>query len=427
MGRRRNLTLKMKKLGVLVLGISLFAATLSGSYLAKAEAASPVKIMLDGYPLSFLGEPVIIKGTTMVPFRSISEALGITVTWNQAQKSITAVKGEGDAAVHVKLTLDNPEAIVNGSPVKLAVAPQSQQGNTLIPLSFFSQQFGAKVGWDQATRTVSISSPQKKMYTLGFYAISSFSDAATIPGFNTISFGWSRIDENGKFTMQGRDFRLPSSAGDITPDILVQGAAEANTTPYLMVYSSDAKGELTKIIEDQTYREQAIADMVKAAMDYQFQGIMLDFEGLGLTTDKELTRSSFNAFVKELAVATKAANLKLSLALHPLNSSYKGYDYKTLGQIADELVIMAYNYEGGSSKKPEPANKVDEAITLALKETDKSKLILGLNMDNEDAASVNTLIGLAKRYDLKGIALWRLGIIDKDEWNSIYDTVEFKS
>lgn len=419
--------MKMKKLGTLILGVSLFAATLSGAYPTRAEAASSVQILLDGYPLSFSGEPLVVKGTTMVPFRSISEALGIEVTWNQAQKTITAINGAGDNSVQVVLTLNNQEAIVNNSSVKLAVAPISQNGTTLIPLSFFSQQFGAKVGWNQASRTVSIISPPKKMYTLGFYAISSFSDINTVPDFSAISYGWSRIDENGKFTTKGNVFQIPSAAGDITPEVLVNDAAQADTIPYLMVYSSDVKGELTKIIEDQTYREQAIADMVQAAADYNFQGIMLDFEGLGLTTDKELTRSSFNAFVKQLATATKAANLKLSLALHPLNSSYKGYDYKTLGQLADELVIMAYNYEGGSSKKPEPVDKVNEAVTLALKETDKSKLILGLNMDNEDENSVNTLIGLAKRYDLKGIAIWRLGIVNKNEWNSIYNTVEFKS
>ncbi|GAA0407383.1 hypothetical protein GCM10008933_41950 [Paenibacillus motobuensis] len=419
--------MKMKKLGTLILGVSLFAATLSGSYPARAEAASSVQILLDGYPLSFSGEPIVLKGTTMVPFRSISEALGIEVTWNQAQKTITAIKGAGDDSVQVVLTLNNPEAMVNDSSVKLAVAPISQNGTTLIPLSFFSQQFGAKVGWNQASRTVSITSPPKKMYTLGFYAISSFSDVNAVTEFNAVSYGWSRIDEDGKFTTKGNVFQIPPAAGDITPEVLVSDAAKADTTPYLMVYSSDVKGELTKIIEDQTYREQAIADMVQAAIDYNFQGIMLDFEGLGLTTDKELTRSSFNTFVKQLAIATKAANLKLSLALHPLNSSYKGYDYKMLGQLADELVIMAYNYEGGSSKKPEPVDKVNEAIKLALKETDKSKLILGLNMDNEDENSVNTLIGLAKRYDLKGIAIWRLGIINKNEWNTIYNTVEFKS
>ncbi|WP_120465329.1 stalk domain-containing protein [Paenibacillus aceti] len=417
----------MKRFGSLILAVSIFAAGLSGSYPAKADAAVPIKIMLDNYPLSIPGEIVMIKGTTMVPFRPISQALGIEVTWNQAEKTITAVKGEGEQKIDVKLTLNQSEAIVNGSAVKLDVAPISQKGSTLIPLSFFSQQFGAKVGWDQATRTVSLTSPPKKMYTLGFYAISSFSDVEAVPDFSAISYGWSRIDESGKFTTNGKVFQLPPAAGDITPEVLVRNAAEANTTPYLMVYSSDAKGELTKIIEDQSYREQAIADMVKAATDYPFQGIMLDFEGLGLTTDKELTRASFNAFVKELAAATKAADLKLSLALHPLNSSYKGYDYKALGQLADELVIMAYNYEGGSSKRPEPVDKVNEAITLALKETDPSKLILGLNMDNEDENSISTLIGLAKRYNLKGIAIWRLGIISKNEWNTFYDTVEFKS
>lgn len=419
--------MKLKRFGSLILAVSIFAAGLSGSYPAKADAAAPIKIMLDNYPLSIPGEIVMIKGTTMVPFRPISQALGIEVTWNQAEKTITAVKGEGEQKIDVKLTLNQSEAIVNGSAVKLDVAPISQKGSTLIPLSFFSQQFGAKVGWDQATRTVSLTSPPKKMYTLGFYAISSFSDVEAVPDFSAISYGWSRIDESGKFTTNGKVFQLPPAAGDITPEVLVRNAAEANTTPYLMVYSSDAKGELTKIIEDQSYREQAIADMVKAATDYPFQGIMLDFEGLGLTTDKELTRASFNAFVKELAAATKAADLKLSLALHPLNSSYKGYDYKALGQLADELVIMAYNYEGGSSKRPEPVDKVNEAITLALKETDPSKLILGLNMDNEDENSISTLIGLAKRYDLKGIAIWRLGIISKNEWNTFYDTVEFKS
>ncbi|GGG16150.1 hypothetical protein GCM10010913_42720 [Paenibacillus aceti] len=419
--------MKLKRFGSLILAVSIFAAGLSGSYPAKADAAVPIKIMLDNYPLSIPGEIVMIKGTTMVPFRPISQALGIEVTWNQAEKTITAVKGEGEQKIDVKLTLNQSEAIVNGSAVKLDVAPISQKGSTLIPLSFFSQQFGAKVGWDQATRTVSLTSPPKKMYTLGFYAISSFSDVEAVPDFSAISYGWSRIDESGKFTTNGKVFQLPPAAGDITPEVLVRNAAEANTTPYLMVYSSDAKGELTKIIEDQSYREQAIADMVKAATDYPFQGIMLDFEGLGLTTDKELTRASFNAFVKELAAATKAADLKLSLALHPLNSSYKGYDYKALGQLADELVIMAYNYEGGSSKRPEPVDKVNEAITLALKETDPSKLILGLNMDNEDENSISTLIGLAKRYNLKGIAIWRLGIISKNEWNTFYDTVEFKS
>lgn len=88
---------------------------------------------------------------------------------------------------------------------------------------------------------------------------------------------------------------------------------------------------------------------------------------------------------------------------------------------------MAYDYlPGDNSNKPQPADKIDEAIRLALKETPKSKLILGLNLNSEDQTSVKTLVGLAKRYDLKGIALWRLGIIKSEEWTSLKQSVEFK-
>ncbi|WP_068784419.1 stalk domain-containing protein [Paenibacillus phocaensis] len=420
----------MRSIGKLMLATTLLAGSLFGMEPSRSEAAASVQILLDGYPLAFSGEPMIVNSTTLVPFRSISEALGITVTWNQASKTITAVKGTGAEAIHVQLTLDSKTAKVNNASVPLAVAPRSVGGNTLIPLSFFSQQFGAQVGWDQASKTVSIASPQKRMYTLGFYAISSFSEVGAVPSLDAVAFGWGRIDENGQFTQTGGPgevFKLPQPAGETTADSLVADAANARTLPYLMVYSGDTKGELTKIIEDPTLRQQAISDMMNAATEKAFQGIMLDFEGLGLTTDKTATRQAFNNFVKELSKQTRAAGLKLSLALHPLNSSYHGYDYKTLGALADEIVIMAYDYLPGDNKdKPQPLDKVDEAIRLALQETNASKLILGLNLYSEDANSVKTLTGLAKRYDLKGIALWRLGMINAEEWTSLKQSVEFK-
>ncbi|GIO45203.1 stalk domain-containing protein [Paenibacillus apis] len=422
----------------MLLAVSLIAGSGVAAFTPRtAEAAgsssSSIQILLDGYPLATTVSPVIIQNTTLVPFRTISEALGVSVTWNASNKTIQAVKEQGGTRTEVLLTLDSKQAVVNGKSVSLTVAPRSISGSTVIPLSFFSQQFGAQVQWDQATKTVSITSPKRDMYTLGFYALSSVSDAPVIPTLDAVAFGWSRIDENGTFTQSGKDFKLPQPLGEITADSLIADASEAGTTPYLMVYSSDVKGELTKIVENAEARQQAISDMIAAAKDKEFSGILLDFEGLGLTTDKAATRSSFNAFVKQLAQETRASGLKLALALHPLNSSYQGYDYKTLGKLADELIIMAYDYQtksGGSTgdeAAPEPIAKVDEAIRLALQETNKDKLILGLNLHSENAASVTKLIGLAKRYDLKGIALWRLGLISADEWSSLRQSVEFKS
>lgn len=113
----------MKPIGKLFLAAAILAGGITGAGLPQANAAAKVQIMLDGYPLAFSGEPIIVDGTTMVPFRSISESLGIQVTWNQAAKTITAVKGTGPEGIRVQLTLDNKTAKVNGSSVTLAVAP----------------------------------------------------------------------------------------------------------------------------------------------------------------------------------------------------------------------------------------------------------------------------------------------------------------
>ncbi len=135
-------------------------------------------------------------------------------------------------------------------------------------------------------------------------------------------------------------------------------------------------------------------------------------------------KAEYNAFVKKLSAKARAAGLKLTLILHPLNSSYAGYDYKTLSGLADDLVIMAYAFE--QEKGPEPLKRVDEAIRLALKETSKDKLILGISLGSENAGTVNTKIGLAKRYDLKGVAFWRLGLIGQPAWAKINESIEMK-
>lgn len=204
----------------------------------------------------------------------------------------------------------------------------------------------------------------------------------------------------------------------------MQEADSQGTSPYLMVYSGDGNHELTKVLENAQLQEQTISQIVSTATDKQFKGITLDLEGLGWSGDKAKARSDYNAFIQKLSAKAHQAGLKLTVVLHPLNSSYSGYDYKTLGNLADDLIIMAYDY--GQKATPEPLDKVDEAIQLALKETSRDKLILGISMGSEKDSTVNAKIGLAKRYDLKGIAIWRLGIIGETAWTQMNEAIEFK-
>lgn len=401
----------------LLCSVLVFGASAEAANHPVSAASNQIVIMLDGYPLPLPTNPVAIQGTTMVPFRAISESLGITVSWDQKTRTITAMKQSGEVNTQVVLTLGKKSATVNGQTVTLRVAPQTIQNNTMIPLSFFSQQFGATVGWNQSTQTVSITSPQKDLYTLGFYALSSFDERSFIPNFDSIAFGWSRLDSEGNFTVSGKEYKWPQPAGDITPESIIQDTADQGTAPYLMVYSGDGNLEITKVLEDKTLQEKTISQIVSTASEQGFQGIVLDLEGLGLTGDKAKVKADFNAFINKISSAARSAGLKLTLVLHPLNSSYSGYEYKTLGSLADDLIIMAYAYE--QEKSPEPLAKVDEAIRLALKEVNKDKLILGISVASENDQSINSKIGLAKRYDLKGIAIWRLGIIGQAKWDKM--------
>ncbi|WII38259.1 stalk domain-containing protein [Paenibacillus thiaminolyticus] len=378
----------------------------------EPKQAEGTKIVLDGYPLEFSAKPTIIQGTTMVPFRGIAEALGIEVKWDSKTKTVAAKQTTADGEKSVLLQLNQKTAKVDGQAVALSMAPLAKAGTTYIPLSFFGKQFGAKVSWDAATKTVSIQSPPKKMYSMTYYAIASFKERHLLTQFDAAAFGWARLQEDSSITTSGKDFYWPEPAGEITPESIVDGAKLDGTSPYLMVFASDRKNELTNMLEDEALAAKAREDIIELAQDKGFSGIALDFEGLGLSGDIAKAKQDYNRFVAQLAKQAAAADLKLTLVLHPLNGAYQGYDYKTLASEADDIIIMAYAYE--DEKAPEPLDKVDEAIQLALEEVPRDQLILGLSMGSENSKSVSSVIGLAKRHNLKGTAIWRLGLIGED-------------
>ncbi|WP_405156790.1 stalk domain-containing protein [Paenibacillus sp. FSL K6-0108] len=393
---------------------TLLAFSLLGStaHLNDAYAAPAISVMLDDVPLKFDADPRIDKGVTYVPFRTVGEALGINITWNskaQTVKAIGKVKGQ---STEVLLQVGSTTATVNGEKVKLAAPPVQREGRVLIPLSSFSSQFGVGVGWNQSTRTVSLVSPQREMHLRAFYALQSYKEIDLVSSMNSVAFGWSRIDREGQFTLQGSEYQLPAAAGDVTPQSIIADAASQSIKPYLMVYALDGNGELTKVLSDSSMRQKSIEGITAAIAENGFGGVVLDFEGLGFKLDAVEQQKLLNNYVKQLKDSLPK-DIALSLAVPPLNSAYKGYDYKTLASLADDIIIMAYQYNpvGTKSQVPEPNSLVDQAIQLALDAgVSKQKLLLGISLNSETSSSIDDKLGLAKRYDLKGAAFWRLGL-----------------
>ena len=94
----------------------------------------------------------IIDSRTMVPLRAIFEALGASVEWDDATKTVTSVKED----TTVKLTIGDKNLHVNDTVKELDVPAQIVDSRTLVPVRAIAESFGCEVAWDDATKTVTI-------------------------------------------------------------------------------------------------------------------------------------------------------------------------------------------------------------------------------------------------------------------------------
>jgi alpha-tubulin suppressor-like RCC1 family protein len=121
---------------------------------AAAKDTKTIKVKLDGTILLFDQPPVLINTKTMVPLRKIFEALGATIVWDAKTQTVTATLGE----TIVKLTIGDTKGYVNNVAVSLEQPAVIIKEKTLVPVRFIGESFGAKVGWDEANKTVILTS-----------------------------------------------------------------------------------------------------------------------------------------------------------------------------------------------------------------------------------------------------------------------------
>jgi len=395
----------------------------------KAEQQK-IPVLIDGLPVVFDVQPVIENGRTLVPFRAIAETLNVAVSWDGDTQTVSAADGE----TSVRLQIANKTAYRNNVPITLDVPPVIKNGRTLIPLRFFSEAYNCEVVWDGPDNTVRITSPPKEMAVTGFYALgdsktSSWTNLFGKPYPETssgntdvvgeLALGWYSLDKEGNLLTRSR-------TGWQRPDgweKVLLAATEYKLKTEMVVHVTDGDGTISSLLMNEDAMTRAVNGIIEEAVLYQ--GVNLDFEGLGYRDEGEqlmAVQNDFNKFVRLLAEKVQAAGLNLTLTLHPPNSAYRGYDYKSLGEVADRIIIMAYDY----GTRPEPNSLVIQAVEQSLKVVPKEKLLLGISVPSENPESILTKVGIAKRYQLNGIALWRLGLLTDEMWDALRKTVEVK-
>lgn len=218
-----------------------------------------------------------------------------------------------------------------------------------------------------------------------FYAISSNSQRDKINSLSSACFGWSRLTYDVKtgqvlFNMahdgtthdeyylpdgfservsMAKDAGIPAMLSVFaTQDVKVPGTA-AGTSVGMVEYVLTTPGEDDKLIA-------AIADHLKltsnTAESSSFDGVVIDFEGLRGNILKE----AFNAFLKKLETQLTADGKKLYIAVPPLiaparsSASIDGYDYKTIGSLADKVILMAHDYNAKTLTDSDMARGVSD-------------------------------------------------------------------
>ena len=127
--------------------------------LATVAFASNITVTLNGTAIDFADQPAtIVDGRTLVPLRAIFEALGASVEWDQATKTVTSAMDD----TTVKLTIGDNNLYKNDEAVTLDVPAQIINSRTMVPARAIAEAYGVDVQWDSATRTVVLTKEEKK-------------------------------------------------------------------------------------------------------------------------------------------------------------------------------------------------------------------------------------------------------------------------
>ena len=138
---------------------------------------------------------------------------------------------------------------------------------------------------------------------------------------------------------------------------------------------------ITRVINNEEAKAQLISSLVSEVTERGFEGVDIDFEYI-LSDD----RIAFAQFVSEVRTAINELGYPVSVALAPKTSDtqvgllYEGKDYALLGEAADYVLLMTYEwgYTHGPAMAVAPLNKVREVVEYALTKIPAEKINLGI-------------------------------------------------
>ena len=235
-----------------------------------------------------------------------------------------------------------------------------------------------------------------------YYAISSYSQLELGIRTDAVTLGWSRMTWDGSeallatTTQKSYEYYIPSGYQEVVTTLEGSGVKL-----HLGVFMDTSNG-IADLLSSKDGRDAAVEQILQElSVDYRalgrnpYSGVTIDFEGL-----RTAEKNDFTAFIQTLSERLKAQGKTLYVCVSPVLTTgayYDGYDYHAIGEAADKVILMAYDYDARDlsgfidtefykTAAPSPIDQVYlslKAVTDA--ETgvaDTGKMVLGYSCKN---------------------------------------------
>lgn len=182
-----------------------------------------------------------------------------------------------------------------------------------------------------------------------------------------------------------------TTEGELVPPALddtfmITAAVNSGVRPILTLTPFGPDGRfnnylITTLVNSETVKNTLLQNLLTVLGEKGFLGVDVDFEYI-LPQD----RMPFAAFVADLRNFLAPYGYSVSVALAPKISDdqpgllYEGKDYRLLGEAADSVLLMTYEwgYTYGPPMAVAPINKVHEVVDYAVTRIAPSKINLGI-------------------------------------------------
>jgi spore germination protein len=184
--------------------------------------------------------------------------------------------------------------------------------------------------------------------------------------YKTLSAFWLTLNSNGYDLTPKADWAVWNS--------FVKTHHNKNQPLYLTISADPNISYLA--LTNLDIQQKQIANLLYVVKQQNFDGIDIDYEGLGAEN-----RDLFTNFVRTLTTAFHNEKKLVAVTVEARIGNQVPLDWRNLGIITDQVRIMAYDYHSRNTGFPGPISPlawVKEVVEYASTNIDPSKVIIGL-------------------------------------------------